>query len=162
MAACVVFSLGVGLQLDTKFAAFVVGRVIAGLGVGMVSCLVPMSVSNLHFLLSSTRLPSLLSFQLTSNLPCGYLRYQSECAPKQYRGFIVGLYQWVSRNSLNVEGDRADASRRELTFPFSLSSSSSLRLSPSDSCSPLSSTSLLRVETATLLGSFSSSSSLSD
>ncbi|KAJ7661540.1 monosaccharide importer [Mycena polygramma] len=42
VASCVVFSLGVGLQLDTKWATFVVGRVIAGLGVGLVSCLVPM------------------------------------------------------------------------------------------------------------------------
>jgi len=40
--SCVIFSLGVGLQLDTKWATFVVGRVIAGLGVGLVSCLVPM------------------------------------------------------------------------------------------------------------------------
>ncbi|KAJ6579571.1 monosaccharide importer [Mycena vulgaris] len=42
VASCVIFSLGVGLQLDTKWATFVVGRVIAGLGVGLVSCLVPM------------------------------------------------------------------------------------------------------------------------
>ncbi|KAL7418068.1 monosaccharide importer [Mrakia frigida] len=63
IVACVIFVLGVGIQLDTKFAAFIVGRVVAGLGVGMISCLVPM--------------------------------YQSECAPKQYRGFIVGLYQWA-------------------------------------------------------------------
>jgi len=42
IASCVVFSLGVGLQLDTKWATFVVGRVIAGMGVGLVSCLVPM------------------------------------------------------------------------------------------------------------------------
>lgn len=33
---------GVGLQLDTNWSTFVVGRVIAGLGVGAVSCLVPM------------------------------------------------------------------------------------------------------------------------
>ncbi|KAJ7911113.1 monosaccharide importer [Mycena leptocephala] len=42
VCSCVVFALGVGLQLDTKWATFVVGRVIAGLGVGLVSCLVPM------------------------------------------------------------------------------------------------------------------------
>ncbi|KAJ7226629.1 monosaccharide importer [Mycena haematopus] len=42
VCSCVVFSLGVGLQLDTKWATFVVGRVIAGVGVGLVSCLVPM------------------------------------------------------------------------------------------------------------------------
>ncbi|KAL7422311.1 Plasma membrane low glucose sensor [Cryptotrichosporon argae] len=38
----VVFSVGVGLQLDTSWGAFVAGRVIAGLGVGLVSCQVPM------------------------------------------------------------------------------------------------------------------------
>jgi len=42
VAANVIFCLGVGLQLDTNWATFVVGRVIAGLGVGAVSCLVPM------------------------------------------------------------------------------------------------------------------------
>ncbi|KAJ7499706.1 monosaccharide importer [Mycena latifolia] len=42
VCSCVIFSLGVGLQLDTKWSTFVVGRVIAGLGVGLVSCLVPM------------------------------------------------------------------------------------------------------------------------
>ncbi|CAK5275923.1 unnamed protein product [Mycena citricolor] len=42
IASVVIFSLGVGLQLDTRWATFVVGRVIAGLGVGLVSCLVPM------------------------------------------------------------------------------------------------------------------------
>ncbi|KAF8165952.1 monosaccharide importer [Crassisporium funariophilum] len=61
VAACLIFSLGIGLQLDTNWAVFVVGRVIAGLGVGVISCLVPM--------------------------------YQSETAPKNIRGMIVGLYQ---------------------------------------------------------------------
>jgi len=42
VSACIIFSLGVGLQLDTKWSTFVVGRVIAGIGVGLVSCLVPM------------------------------------------------------------------------------------------------------------------------
>jgi len=42
VASCVVFCLGVGLQLDTHWPTFIVGRVIAGLGVGLVSCLVPM------------------------------------------------------------------------------------------------------------------------
>lgn len=40
--SCLVFSLGVGLQLDTRWGVFVIGRVIAGFGVGLVSCLVPM------------------------------------------------------------------------------------------------------------------------
>lgn len=42
IASCSVFCLGVGLQLDTHWAVFVVGRVIAGFGVGLVSCLIPM------------------------------------------------------------------------------------------------------------------------
>jgi len=40
--SCVIFVLGVGLQLDTHWGTFVVGRVIAGLGVGAVSTIVPM------------------------------------------------------------------------------------------------------------------------
>ena len=31
--SCLVFSLGVGLQLDTRWGVFVIGRVIAGFGV---------------------------------------------------------------------------------------------------------------------------------
>ncbi|KAJ7440130.1 monosaccharide importer [Mycena latifolia] len=42
VASCIVFGLGVGLQLDTMWVTFVVGRFIAGLGVGLISCLVPM------------------------------------------------------------------------------------------------------------------------
>jgi len=43
MFACLVFSLGVAFQTAaTEIALFVVGRVVAGLGVGLVSCLVPM------------------------------------------------------------------------------------------------------------------------
>jgi sugar porter (SP) family MFS transporter len=60
IASCVVFSLGVGvsglthmrssdalaltsqLQLSSSWAAFVFGRVVAGLGVGLISCLSPM------------------------------------------------------------------------------------------------------------------------
>ncbi|KAG2356514.1 monosaccharide importer [Suillus spraguei] len=41
IASCSVFCLGVGLQLDTHWAVFVVGRGIAGFGVGLVSCLIP-------------------------------------------------------------------------------------------------------------------------
>ena len=33
IVSCMIFSLGVGLQLDTHWASFVVGRVIAGIGV---------------------------------------------------------------------------------------------------------------------------------
>ncbi|KAF7325659.1 Monosaccharide importer [Mycena kentingensis (nom. inval.)] len=42
VASCAIFSLGVGLQLDTSWAAFIVGRVIAGFGVGLTSTIVPM------------------------------------------------------------------------------------------------------------------------
>jgi SP family sugar:H+ symporter-like MFS transporter len=42
VSSCVIFSVGVGMQLSTIWAVFVLGRVIAGLGVGAVSCLVPM------------------------------------------------------------------------------------------------------------------------
>ncbi|KAF8316833.1 monosaccharide importer [Clavulina sp. PMI_390] len=40
--SCLIFSLGVGLQLDTHWAVFVLGRVVAGMGVGAVSTIVPM------------------------------------------------------------------------------------------------------------------------
>ena len=33
VASCAIFSLGVGLQLDTHWSTFIVGRVIAGIGV---------------------------------------------------------------------------------------------------------------------------------
>ena len=42
MFATSIFCIGIGLQLSTKFGAFVAGRVVAGLGVGIISCLVPM------------------------------------------------------------------------------------------------------------------------
>lgn len=43
VGACVVFSAGVAMQTGaTALRLFVAGRVFAGLGVGMVSCLVPM------------------------------------------------------------------------------------------------------------------------
>lgn len=43
MLTCIVFSLGVSLQAGAPdFATFVVGRVFAGIGVGLVSTLIPM------------------------------------------------------------------------------------------------------------------------
>ncbi|KAF9535187.1 monosaccharide importer [Crepidotus variabilis] len=42
VASCLIFCVGVGLQLDTKWSTFIGGRVVAGFGVGLVSCLVPM------------------------------------------------------------------------------------------------------------------------
>ena len=75
--SCGVFSIGVGvgpiqqvlvqahpqLQLASAWAAFICGRVVAGLGVGLISALSPL--------------------------------YQSETSPKQWRGLVVGLYQWA-------------------------------------------------------------------
>ncbi|GAA5959624.1 hypothetical protein JCM8115_001270 [Rhodotorula mucilaginosa] len=61
-AYLLVFCAGVAMQTAaTAVPLFAVGRVLAGLGVGGVSCLVPI--------------------------------YQSETAPKQYRGGIVSAYQ---------------------------------------------------------------------
>jgi len=37
VASCCIFSVGVGLQLDTHWSTFIVGRVVAGVGVGLVS-----------------------------------------------------------------------------------------------------------------------------
>ena len=45
VVSCMILSLGVGLQLDTHWATFVVGRVIAGIGVvcnAIQVCVVPM------------------------------------------------------------------------------------------------------------------------
>ncbi|KAJ9090948.1 hypothetical protein QFC20_007778 [Naganishia adeliensis] len=42
VASSVLFMLGVGLQLVTNWGVFVTGRVICGLGVGLISCLAPM------------------------------------------------------------------------------------------------------------------------
>ena len=39
VASCMIFCLGVGLQLDTHWATFVVGRVIAGIGVVCITTL---------------------------------------------------------------------------------------------------------------------------
>ena len=41
--ACLIFSVGVAMQTaSTALPLFIVGRVVAGVGVGLVSCLVPM------------------------------------------------------------------------------------------------------------------------
>jgi MFS family permease len=43
IVSCLVFSIGIAMQTaSTAMPLFVVGRVFAGLGVGLVSCLVPM------------------------------------------------------------------------------------------------------------------------
>ena len=55
VVSCMIFSLGVGLQLDTHWATFVVGRVIAGIGVvcGEVSSTMRISVTTVLFFLGS-------------------------------------------------------------------------------------------------------------
>ena len=64
--ACLVFSIGVALQTAaTSLSPFIVGRVWAGLGVGMVSTLVPMSSSKLGSSLPGSTLSSTLG-QLSS------------------------------------------------------------------------------------------------
>jgi SP family sugar:H+ symporter-like MFS transporter len=42
ITACAVFSVGVAMQNALVWGAFIAGRFIAGMGVGMVSCCVPM------------------------------------------------------------------------------------------------------------------------
>jgi len=82
----VLFCAGVAMQTAAyDVPLFTVGRVFAGLGVGGVSCLVPI--------------------------------YQSECAPKKWRGFIVSAYQWFITIGLLIAAivvertkDRPDAS----------------------------------------------------
>jgi len=62
IVSCFVFCVGAALQTAASgLPLFIAGRVVAGLGVGLVSALVPL--------------------------------YQSESAPKQIRGTIVGCYQ---------------------------------------------------------------------
>ncbi|BGP44019.1 Plasma membrane low glucose sensor [Rhodotorula kratochvilovae] len=80
-AYLVVFCAGVAMQTAAyDVPLFSVGRVFAGLGVGGVSCLVPI--------------------------------YQSESAPKQWRGFIVSAYIGLLVAAIVVERtkDRPDAS----------------------------------------------------
>lgn len=42
IVSTLVFSLGVGLQLATSWPIFILGRVVAGLGVGLISSLAPL------------------------------------------------------------------------------------------------------------------------
>jgi SP family sugar:H+ symporter-like MFS transporter len=46
MVTCLIFSVGVAIQTGTtNWAAFNIGRVVAGLGVGLISTLIPMYLS---------------------------------------------------------------------------------------------------------------------
>lgn len=44
ICGCCIFFVGIGIQLISHWGSFIAGRVIAGLGVGVISCLVPMFV----------------------------------------------------------------------------------------------------------------------
>ncbi|KAK1219664.1 Plasma membrane low glucose sensor [Marasmius sp. AFHP31] len=84
--ACLVFAIGVAMQTAaTEKALFVVGRVFAGLGVGLVSCLVPMYQSEWYEPMLSS-----LSISADSDSPSLWLS-----APKWIRGSVVALYQWA-------------------------------------------------------------------
>jgi MFS transporter, SP family, sugar:H+ symporter len=83
VSACVIFCLGVGLQLDTSWSVFVVGRVIAGIGGKWKN-----QSANVTFV----RLTRDLPFPVGA-VSCLVPMYQSECSPKAIRGLIVGLYQ---------------------------------------------------------------------
>ncbi|KAF9269149.1 MFS monosaccharide transporter [Marasmius fiardii PR-910] len=64
---CAIFCVGVAMQTaSTAIPLFVVGRVFAGLGVGVISCLVPMYQSEWY-----------------------------AGAPKWIRGAVISLYQWA-------------------------------------------------------------------
>jgi len=66
-----VFALGTGLQLDTSWACFVVGRVVAGFGVGIISCIVPTYQSECAP--KSIRGLIVGLYQLASTLSCSYI-----------------------------------------------------------------------------------------
>lgn len=81
---CLVFAIGVACQVaSTTDSLFVIGRVLAGLGVGIVSVIVPL--------------------------------YQSECAPKKYRGTIVAGYQWSITIGLLVAAIVNNGFRHKMT-----------------------------------------------
>lgn len=82
VAACLVFSVGVAMQTGSSaLALYVVGRVIAGFGVGLVSVLIPMYQSEWCVI-------SLFSHLVDTNLP-------SRSSPKWIRGAVVAGYQWA-------------------------------------------------------------------
>ena len=84
VASCVVFMVGVALQTAAHaLPLFIAGRVVAGLGVGLVSalgwfpCFTKTQSSTMHADSAQFAVPL----------------YQSESAPKWVRGTIVGCYQ---------------------------------------------------------------------
>lgn len=83
ITGCGVFMVGVILQMASQgLPLLVVGRLIAGFGVGFVSGKSPFSV------------PDSAGSQLTTSLAVNIL-YMSEVAPRKVRGAIVSCYQFA-------------------------------------------------------------------
>ncbi|KAL0096697.1 general substrate transporter [Phycomyces blakesleeanus] len=83
LGSCI-FMVGAGIQCGTRgYAMMIVGRAIAGIGIGMLSMLIPL--------------------------------YQSELAPKEIRGRLISLQQFMITTGLmvafwvNVGGDKIDS-----------------------------------------------------
>ncbi|PPQ69775.1 hypothetical protein CVT25_009759 [Psilocybe cyanescens] len=80
--ASLVFSIGIAMQTAaTQMSLFVVGRVFAGLGVGLVSVLVPMYQSEWWAPINVCPICLILTHQTSS--------------PKWIRGAVVSTYQWA-------------------------------------------------------------------
>src|SRR4051812_40855756 len=85
--SCLVFSVGVALQMAAQImSVYIVGRIVAGLGVGMISVLVPMYQSEWYVA------PAIIHFSLVR---FAYVRVSSFSAPKWIRGALVSSYQWA-------------------------------------------------------------------
>ncbi|KAF8328344.1 uncharacterized protein EI90DRAFT_3155738 [Cantharellus anzutake] len=99
ICSCVIFSVGVGLQLSTNWATFIAGRVVAGLG-GEFQFTLSDKVFKLDQI-SNSLIFEISNFSLPPPRPpvgavsCLVPMYQSECSPKKLRGLIVGLYQFA-------------------------------------------------------------------
>lgn len=90
--SCVVFNVGVALQTAaTSLPLFIAGRVVAGIGVGLVSAL----GKNWAKIWSHAMGPESV-FNPSWAVPL----YQSESVPKWVRGMIVGSYQLCIVRSL--------------------------------------------------------------
>ena len=97
------FCAGVAMQTAaTDVPLFTVGRVFAGLGVGGVSCLVPIVRPPLS---AARALETKCAREALADLALLDSQYQSECAPKAWRGFIVSGYQWfITSTSYALRG----------------------------------------------------------
>lgn len=86
ICSCLVFCIGVALQIGAlHLPLFIVGRVIAGLGVGLISCLIPMYQSEWY-----VRLQTSHDAQAQAYKP-----FVPSSAPKWIRGAVVACYQWA-------------------------------------------------------------------